>query len=431
MNASASSIISEKIQVPQGSSASLQERVLALICRPHSLGAAGVAAFSQDDWERILGWSSEHRFGPYLYYSLGQASLRALVPADVLHRLEKAYRASTFRALSMQRELLRIHKLLQAAGIDQLFLKGAYLVPFAYPELGLRPMRDLDVLVPRDRALEAFRTLVSAGYSTDGESSAHPEAFLTQMKHLPRLISPDGRVAVEVHTRLTSNERPMPGKTSIDFDDLVGSSVKRDLNGNMVGFTGAADLLVHLCVHAVYEHQFDNGPLTLCDIKWLLTTSSIDWAHVWQTADEQGATRGVVLSLKLAQREWPELAVDYRGHDQDSGARDHSVIGAAARLMMRSFADRQDVALLERIAANDGALNRLHLIWRRIFPPAAELAMQYPVTPGSLLLPYYHALRWFRIARTRLLTIFRLAGVEKINEEVQQLRALNAWLSQK
>ena len=428
MSASSSAILQE-IAALQGSGSSLQERALSLLCRPEIAGAEAVAALSQEDWDRILGWSSEHRFGPYLYYALGQANLRAHVPADVLQQLEKAYRASTYRALSLQRELMGVHKLLHEAGIDHLFLKGSYLVPFAYPELGLRPMRDIDVLVARDRALEAFGLLTGAGYTTDGESSAHPEAFLAQRKHLPRLITPQGRVAVEVHTRLSANERLTQGKTSIEFDDLIGTSVQRNLNGRLIRFTGAADLLVHLCVHAAYEHQFDNGPLTLCDIKWLVTTSDIDWAHVWRAAREQDVTRGVVLVLKRAQLEWPELSVDYFGHDRAVKDSDHSVLATVPRLMMRSFTDRQDVALMARIASHNGS--RLSVIWRRIFPPAAELAMQYPIAPGSRLLVIFHVRRWLRIAHKRLPSIARLTRDAEGGEEVQQLRALNHWLEGK
>ncbi len=219
-------------------------------------------------------------------------------------------------------------------------------------------------------------------------------------------------------------------KASMEFDDLLARSITRNVGGRGIRFTGAADLLVHLCLHAVYEHQFDNGPLTLCDIKWLVATSQIDWPHVWRLGSEQGATRGLVLALKLTQREWPELEIDFLGADACIGPADGDVLPLAAHLMMRSFADRQDVALLERVASVD-TTSRLKLLWRRIFPPAGEMALQYRLRPGSPLLYACYAHRWLRLINTRLPSVMRRAGSGRVEMEVNQLRTLNKWLQQR
>jgi hypothetical protein len=407
----------------------LQEQALGLICRPGHVGREGMRALSEADWDQILFWAAEHRFGPCLFHALGQAGLRVYLPRKASDVLERSYRAATFRSLAVQSEILRVHELLDVAGIDHLYLKGAYLAQFAYPELGLRPMRDIDLLVSRDRALEAFQVLVNAGFLTDPGDNAHPEAFLAKSKHLPRLTAPRSNVAVEVHTRLTETDRLTRAKASMEFDDLLARSIMRNVGGRGIRFTGPADLLVHLCLHAVYEHQFDNGPLTLCDIRWLVATSQIDWPLVWRLASEQGATRGLVLALKLTQREWPELAIEFLGADACIGPADGDVLPLAAHLMMRSFADRQDVALLERVASVDTA-SRMKLLWRRIFPPADEMALQYRLRPGSPLLYACYAHRWIRLISTRLPSVMRRAGSDRVEYEVNQLRALNKWLQQ-
>jgi hypothetical protein len=409
---------------------SLQELALALICRPDRIGLERIQSLSEADWDQILFWAEEHRFGPCLLHSLGQAGLRTNLPGKALGVLEQSYRAATFRSLAVQSEIVRIHQLLEVAGIDHLYLKGSYLAQFAYPEMGLRPMRDIDLLVSPDRALEAFHVLKDAGFLADPADNAHPEAFLTQSNHLPRLTTPRSNIAVEVHTRLTKSDRLTRAETSMEFAALFARSISRDVGGCRTRFTGASDLLVHLCLHAVYEHQFNNGPLTLCDIRWLLATTQIDWPHVWRLAGEQGATRGVVLALKLTQREWPDLAIDFLGADACIGPADAEVLPLAARLMMRSFADRRDVALLERVASAD-TVSRLTFLWRRLFPSASEMALQYPLRPGSPLLYVYHVRRWLRLMGTRLPSIMRRAGVERVEAEVDQLRSLNKWLQQK
>src|SRR6202008_4308852 len=54
---------------------------------------------------------------------------------------------------------------LRAAGIPTLFLKGAPLALEHYGDLGLRPMADIDVLVPWADAPRALDLLEAAGWS--------------------------------------------------------------------------------------------------------------------------------------------------------------------------------------------------------------------------------------------------------------------------
>ncbi len=123
------------------------------------------------------------------------------LPGKTADVLERSYRASAFRSLAVQSEIVRVHQLLDAAGIDHLYLKGAYLAQFAYPELGLRPMRDIDLLVSRDRALEAFQVLVNAGFLTDPGENAHPRLF-SRVQNIFRALSPRAATSPSRFTRV-------------------------------------------------------------------------------------------------------------------------------------------------------------------------------------------------------------------------------------
>lgn len=408
---------------------SLQETALTLLCRPGMLGRDGLMALSTADWAMILDWASEHRFAPYLWHSLGVAGLRASLPVDVAARLEGAYRAATFRALSVQREMLGVHDALESAGIPHIFLKGAYLAQFAYPELGLRPMRDIDVLVGRERAMEAFDCLRAAGFACDASTSASAEAFLEDRKHLPRLLSPNG-VAIEVHMRLMEGELAH-APASDEFAMHAQGSVRRSLAGRELSFSGAENLLVHLCVHAAIEHRFDNGPLTLCDVRHLVASSNIDWDKVWRIASDLGATRGVALVLKLTQLQWPDLDVGLRAQAAPTIADDADILPIASRLMMRSFSDRHVVEFARRARSQQGVSGYMHFVWRQLFPPRAEMATQFPVRPGSLLLTLYYPVRWFRIVRQRAPQTWRYVTGRRGALEAQELRTIEVWLSRK
>ena len=57
---------------------------------------------------------------------------------------------------------------------------------------------------------------------------------------------------------------------------------------------------LHLIVHAAYDHQFNNGPITFYDIAVLLETAPIHWTKFWQMAATGGWTRGCVMIFELA-----------------------------------------------------------------------------------------------------------------------------------
>ena len=66
-------------------------------------------------------------------------------------------------------ELLRsVVAQLREAGIPSLMLKGAALSLAFYRDPGLRPMRDVDLLVPKERSADAARKLVELGFKPEG-----------------------------------------------------------------------------------------------------------------------------------------------------------------------------------------------------------------------------------------------------------------------
>ena len=98
-----------------------------------------------------------HRLGPMLHSRLKQTALLQKVPEEIKAVLDKSFHISALRSLMLQRELLQLHKILTSADIPYVVLKGAYLAFHAYPNPAMKPMRDLDILVSRQRPSKPFR----------------------------------------------------------------------------------------------------------------------------------------------------------------------------------------------------------------------------------------------------------------------------------
>ncbi|WP_017672019.1 nucleotidyltransferase family protein [Blastomonas sp. AAP53] len=407
----------------------LKALALALICRPGSLSPEKVRALSAADWAQIFDWGQEHRFLPYLHYALKQAHLLELVPPDLSDQLQPLRRSMALRALAAKGDMVRVHQTLEDAGIAHVFLKGAYLAEFAYPEPSLRPLRDIDVLVARPEAIDAYERLQAAGFARDPYYTGHIEAYLEGSKHLPRLIAPDGRAAVELHVQLTESTRYSDAHRTLRAEAVLARAQSSRVAHHDIRFPTPEDMLVHLCVHAVYEHQFNIGPLILPDLHWLLATHSIDWKTVWADAAEQGVTRGVALVLRVLQQQWPG-SLEGQPHDLLPLADvDDTVAHQAADMMLRSFAARNDVAILEGVQAKPTLAGKLSFVLSKAFPAPSELAKQFPRSPNSLAIVMCYPVLWRRLLQQRLPDLIANVRTEHNVAEATALSRISAWLA--
>ncbi len=105
-----------------------------------------------------------HRLRPMLHWRFEQVPQRLELPKEIVEDLATDFANATRYGLLVQRELLRAHRILEAAAIPHMFLKGAFLAFFCYPNPALRPLRDLDILVPETMAVQALEILRDAGY---------------------------------------------------------------------------------------------------------------------------------------------------------------------------------------------------------------------------------------------------------------------------
>ncbi|MBM4438499.1 MAG: nucleotidyltransferase family protein [Actinobacteria bacterium] len=143
----------------------------------HSLTQPQLDALTDADWTEILRMARQHRIGPMMRWQSQHAHPHIKVPKRVADALTKQHKNWTARAMAMQRELLRVHGILEAAGIPHVFLKGAYLAYCVYPHPALRPLRDLDILIPPERLTDARAALIAGGLSTLRRFEVMPESM--------------------------------------------------------------------------------------------------------------------------------------------------------------------------------------------------------------------------------------------------------------
>ena len=175
-------------------------------------------------------------------------------------------------------EAAEILRALHAASIDTLVLKGMAVATLYYGDPGLRPMVDVDVLVPVARRREAIAVLERAGWRRQWTV---PDTTLAVIHSMP-FRGPGGR-EMDLHWHALMeccDERA--------DDDFWADAAPLTIAGVATRTLSPADLLLHACVHGI------RSPFSwIADAAVLLRSATIDWDRLVA----QARAREVVLPV--------------------------------------------------------------------------------------------------------------------------------------
>ncbi|HEX8184539.1 MAG TPA: nucleotidyltransferase family protein [Blastocatellia bacterium] len=246
------------------------------------------------DWVYLIRMMLAHGMLPLLYKALKTACAEA-VPASTLEQLRRQFEAIARRNAFMAEELIRILTLLKRHGIIAIPFKGPVLAALAYGDISLRQFADLDILVKKPEVFRARDLLISELYRPHSQLTASEQEARLQSNCEFAFISPDSKIAVELHWRITPKYFSFPMEMSrlwerLDYLPLAGRSVPT---------LRAEELLLILCVHGA-KHRWQRLDW-ICDIAELVRThAGVDWEYVVQQADRLGVQRMLLVGLLLA-----------------------------------------------------------------------------------------------------------------------------------
>ncbi len=213
------------------------------------------------------------------------------VEDPILPRLRGVRRRVWTRNTERLIETATLLRMLEEAGVPTLVLKGAALATLYYPDRGLRPMMDTDVLVPTDRARSVMALLAGKGWTPEGwiPEARRPELTIG-VHHAHEFRHPSGqRVDLHWHVLWESGGR--------DADaDFWAASVPLELRGASTRTLCPTDQLLHACVHGAHG----GGTPSLrwvADAHMILRYpgAGIDWDRLV----DQTRRRGLVLPMRV------------------------------------------------------------------------------------------------------------------------------------
>jgi hypothetical protein len=194
-------------------------------------------------------------------------------------------------AFLLPRAIQMIVQPLERIGIELLFVKGAALVD-RYPSPELRPMDDIDAIVPHDQLRAAVRGLEAAGWTSHTRKNVPYE---TTLRH-PDL--PD--VPLELHHGLHSwKER----STRMTTADLWRRRVPIESFGVPTAGLPPEEELVYVAAHAGKPYHVFERMLWFVDLAVIIESAKrLDWNRMMAFAHDAECQTVVAVGLHHARR---------------------------------------------------------------------------------------------------------------------------------
>ncbi len=337
---------------------------------------------------------------PLLYWNL--RDMAEAVPADVLARLKGRYLANLARTLRIAKEVGPFLGAVRAAGRTAVLTKGLRLAPTVYPDPGLRPFWDVDLVVPAADWPDVRGVLEAGGFAeaAEGPPGRSLPASAPDWAYSPYFRR--GDLVLEFHFNVLGLHFPAG---PLPHDVLVRLPLPAG-GGEAMVFPPAFEFC-YLCLHA-QQHSY-RRLVWLTDIALMAAGAGISWDEAARVAAAYGLRAPVYQGLALADRLWPgtvppEVLARFR-----PGPVTRAALGL---LWPLKAAARRDLAswpyyvpslfsLWERRSARLAARS----LGSILFPPRAWLARASGLPEGSARLTRQYArrlLRPFGLAARRL-----------------------------
>ena len=227
-------------------------------------------------WDRVAQLVHVNNIGPVVHHCFREHPL----PLRDHGRWGQVRMKQLVDNLRTLRVAVRLFRLFEDAGIRSVGLRGVTLAHLHYPDAGLRPMKDLDLLVDaRDhgQVIEALRR--------DGLEPSN--RLRSQVVYVI-----DG-IEVEVHLSLLTAKRY---RAVFDRDALLAARTGAKTAEGAVFRLTREDELLELVAHAFVHHELQ-GLGRMLDIALVMTRPGLEWDRIVRWCEASRLTNMVLFTL--------------------------------------------------------------------------------------------------------------------------------------
>lgn len=331
--------------------------------------------FDRLDWSRFVEAAAQHGLAPLAFAALKKFDRLCVTPAAAIEALRLAYvRASVGNRLAFD-ELAALLDSFHRAGIAVVILKGGALAQTLYDEIALRPMGDLDLLIPRQAIREVESALIEQGYSASSDiTHDYSDEFSAERSFL-RMGKRPSQIDLHWHAFTTAYyfERiPIQWFWRRTAEVCVN-------NRRALTFSPSAQLLYlssHYMLHQ-YRRLIWSYDLALLIARY---EREIDWDEVVEAATSFGLSQVVCDALSEVRELWGVTAPEAEGRLRavQTAWKDRLMFAALA------LPSGGEIGLVSGLSMQ-GFRKKLAFGLRHVFPSAGYMRARFQIRSRALL----------------------------------------------
>jgi hypothetical protein len=363
-------------------------------------------SFSPADWDLLVRRAQAEGVAALLYWKLSQSGKIDLLPETLQKSLRAMYFSTRMNNGEIIKELETLTRLFDGAEIPVVALKGVCFALTIYPDIGLRPMADLDLLVPASKLSEAVRITKSLGYvDAVPEASRGLGGLLNHEVCLKKIEAPF--TTLELHNSLVA-DKSFIYAVPVDWfwsqtEPMEGISSEKMIS-NLRMLTPTAQVL-YASAHAMLQHGGRNTSLRwFYDLDRLIRfyADRVDWDLLLSQARtfEWSSAVSAALSQTVACFDTP---IPQRVPEELSKQPDRNA-KRVATLKNRPATHTLEEA--QKLMSLNGH-GRIRLILALIAPTPAYMRWRYGLK-ASQALPAWYLYRWWGIFIDAMQTVIEL-----------------------
>lgn len=346
------------------------------------------------NWGNILDSAFSQGIAALLYNCLKGMQEKQCIPREAMEKLKKAYYENIARNMYLYTELLKILKPFNNKGIKVIVLKGATLAKIVYKDIGLRSMRDIDLLVKKEDLSYAKETMSDLGYVPKMHLLSE-EWYKKNHYHLPTYMHREKSLMVEIHWDIT--KKPF----DINIKKWFERAIYAEYNSCKVLMPSPEDIIIHLCLH-LYNHGYHSQMFLreLCDISETINhyRDEIDWMLLQNEINDYGLHKPVYSILYLVKNLFGNVEIPSQAQFIGPSYIDLKLLKI---LWGRMFIEDNIFSAMPGGLIKSLAVNRIGDKMRLLLPiifPAREIMSKRHLTPSfSGKIYFYYLIRPFKL----------------------------------
>jgi hypothetical protein len=325
---------------------------------------------SSKDWQMLVQRAQRHEVASFLYKRLKKLNAGQIaVPSEIIKQLRLIHFSYIARNLQLFHELGNVLSILKDAGIPVIVLKGACLAEVVYKDTGIRTMSDVDLLLRKNNFARAQEVLIGRRYPPRSE-----------------------RINIDLHWTI---DKVHP--VGMEMEEIWERARPAEIAGVSVLVLAPEDLLLHLILHAAYQHLFLSAGLrSLCDVREVVTRYSgqLDWCEIIRRAKRWNLENAALLTLLLAEdlldAKVPESALKTLSSKKlDSRIKTWAVSQVFSDVVPSGLSPHFSL-----LWAQSSFHKKVCHFFNLLFPSPEFVSIQYPASCGSLKNYFYYFVRF-------------------------------------